>query len=97
LQQWGEEQQESWKPDAFHSVMSGSTFSGKRSTPFAPGSVHDYMHVKIIVVDDLVFTGSYNFSHSGEENAENLLRIESGALADTCVTYIDRLIQRYAS
>ena len=35
------------------------------------------MHNKIIVVDDTVITGSYNFSRNAQENAENILLIES--------------------
>ena len=52
------------------------------STPYAPGSVHDYMHAKVTVADDLVFVGSFNLSHSGELNAENVLEIADAALAD---------------
>jgi phosphatidylserine/phosphatidylglycerophosphate/cardiolipin synthase-like enzyme len=55
------------------------------------------MHVKILVTDDIVFTGSYNFSRSGEENAENLLRIESAAFANECASFIESLIARYGS
>ena len=39
-------------------VLGGADFSGKRSTPYAPGSVHDFMHAKITVIDDVVFVGS---------------------------------------
>ena len=55
---------------------------GKRSTPYAPGSVHDYMHAKVTVADNTVFIGSFNLSHSGETNAENVLGIEDAALAE---------------
>ena len=41
-----------------------------------PGSVHDYMHAKVTVADDTVFVGSFNLSHSGELNAENVLEID---------------------
>jgi phosphatidylserine/phosphatidylglycerophosphate/cardiolipin synthase-like enzyme len=54
------------------------------------------MHVKIVVADGTVYLGSYNFSRSGEENAENLLRVQSQELADVCVAYIDRVSARYA-
>src|SRR5688572_697533 len=46
-------------------------FSGKQSTPYAPGSLHDFMHAKVCVADDFVFVGSFNLSRSGETNAEN--------------------------
>ena len=63
-------------------VLHLAPFSGKRSTPYGPGTVHDYMHAKFVVADDMVFVGSYNLSHSGEENAENVLEIRDPALAD---------------
>ena len=50
-------------------------FTGKPSTPWAPDTVHDFMHAKVTVADDIVFIGSFNLSHSGEMNAENVLEI----------------------
>lgn len=97
LQQWAQTNHGGWKSAAFRYIVQTAGFASKRSTPYSPRSVHDYMHVKILVTDDTVFTGSYNFSRSGEENAENLLRIESKALADDCAAYIERLIARYGT
>ena len=57
-------------------------FSGKPSTPWGPGTVHDFMHAKVTVADDTVFVGSFNLSRSGEMNAENVLEIRDAALAD---------------
>ena len=70
-------------------------FTGKPSTPYAPGAVHDYMHAKVTVADDIVFLGSFNLSRSGEENAENVLEIADAALADRLAAWIDRLRSRY--
>jgi phosphatidylserine/phosphatidylglycerophosphate/cardiolipin synthase-like enzyme len=53
------------------------------------------MHNKVLVADDAVVTGSYNLSHSAEDNAENLLVIEDRDLADRYSAYIDHLTQRY--
>jgi phosphatidylserine/phosphatidylglycerophosphate/cardiolipin synthase-like enzyme len=53
------------------------------------------MHAKIVVTDDYVYMGSFNLSHSGEMNAENVIQIESAAVADACVAYIDRVAARY--
>lgn len=94
--QWQEQERSAWKIDAFDQIVQAAGMAGKRSTPYAPGSVHDYMHMKMVVVDDGVYIGSYNFSRSGEENAENLLRIDIAALADVCVDAIERVIARYA-
>ena len=40
------------------------------------------MHAKAVVADGEVLTGSYNCSHGGEENAENVLWIQDAAAAD---------------
>ncbi|PYL10637.1 MAG: hypothetical protein DME34_00150 [Verrucomicrobia bacterium] len=68
---------------------------GKNSTRYTPTSKHDYMHNKVLVIDDTVITGSYNFSRSAEFNAENILFIDSPPLAETYSHYIDHLIGKY--
>lgn len=82
-----------WKIGAFKQIA--ARLVGKVSTPYRPGSPHDYMHNKVLVVDDTVVTGSYNLSHSATENAENILQIRDPALAEQYVAYIDRLSSRY--
>ena len=93
--QWGSQGTTSWKINAFHGIVSAVRFGSKRSTPYAKGSVHDFMHAKILVADEYVYTGSFNLSHSGEMNAENVLQIESQSIADTCAAYIERVAARY--
>jgi phosphatidylserine/phosphatidylglycerophosphate/cardiolipin synthase-like enzyme len=95
--QWAEEATVSWKIAAFHAVVASARFGSKRSTPYAKGSVHDFMHAKILVTDDYVYTGSFNLSHSGESNAENVLQIESAAIADECAAFIDQVAARYTA
>ena len=94
--QWGSQGGAGWKITAFHSITSAVRFGAKRSTPYAKGSVHNFMHAKILVADDYVYTGSFNLSHSGEENAENVMQIESAAVAELCTRYIDQVAARYA-
>jgi phosphatidylserine/phosphatidylglycerophosphate/cardiolipin synthase-like enzyme len=53
------------------------------------------MHAKVTVVDDVVFAGSFNLSHSGEMNAENVLEIEDAALADELAAFIDAVRALY--
>jgi phosphatidylserine/phosphatidylglycerophosphate/cardiolipin synthase-like enzyme len=53
------------------------------------------MHAKILVADDYVYTGSFNLSHSGESNAENVIQVESSAIADLCAAYIETIAARY--
>jgi phosphatidylserine/phosphatidylglycerophosphate/cardiolipin synthase-like enzyme len=53
------------------------------------------MHAKVVVADDFVFTGSYNLSHSGEENAENVLEIEDHGVAGQLASFVDDVRGRY--
>ena len=78
----------------FHQVTEG--FSSKASTPYSPTSIHDYMHNKVVVVDNTVTTGSFNFSRNATFNAENHLSITNQQIADDYVAYIEHLITRYA-
>jgi phosphatidylserine/phosphatidylglycerophosphate/cardiolipin synthase-like enzyme len=93
--QWDLNGNSEWKLPLVGRVFGRAPFSGKSSTPYGEGSVHDFMHAKATVADDLVFTGSYNLSHSGELNAENVLEIRDGELADRLVTWIDEVRARY--
>ncbi len=89
--QWRQNSHASWKLAAVDKVIAAIPFRAKHSTPWAQGSVHDYMHAKCVVCDDTVFVGSYNLSHSGEMNAENVLEIRNRVLADMFAGYVDRV------
>lgn len=93
--QWSTQASVSWKIGAFDSIISAVKFGSKRSMPYAKGSVHDFMHAKILIADDYVYSGSFNLSHSGEANAENVVQIESHAVAELCAAYIDSVAARY--
>jgi phosphatidylserine/phosphatidylglycerophosphate/cardiolipin synthase-like enzyme len=93
--QWSQNRLSGWKLEAFHTVAASGLFASKVTTPYSVGSVHDFMHAKMTVADDTVFVGSYNLSHSGEMNAENVLEIESAPLADLCAGYIERIMEKY--
>ena len=94
IYQWHENGNAAWKLPLLERVMRGP-FTGKRSTPYAEGSVHDYMHAKIAVCDDTVFVGSFNLSHSGEQNAENVLEIADPSLAGRIAAFVDEIRGRY--
>jgi phosphatidylserine/phosphatidylglycerophosphate/cardiolipin synthase-like enzyme len=94
-QQWTEDLRTTWKIPAVQTVLRDAPFSAKLSTPYGPGTVHDYMHAKITVADDRVFVGSYNLSNSGQENAENVLEIVDAGLADRMAAFVDQLRARY--
>ena len=95
IDQWHQNGNAAWKEPLLRTVLTQAPFSGKHSTPYAPGSVHDYMHAKVTVADDIVFVGSFNLSHSGERNAENVLEIADSALADELAAFIDAVRVRY--
>ena len=91
--QWQEVPQNRWKIGALKDIIARAGLVGKNSTPYTPTGRHDYMHNKVLLIDDSVITGSYNFSRSAQFNAENILFIESASLADTYSAYIDHLKQ----
>src|ERR671934_2085698 len=95
LEQWRMNGNASWKTPSLRFLLEHGNFTGKRSTPYAPGAVHDYMHAKVTVCDDFVFVGSFNLSHSGEQNAENVLEIEDAELAARMATFVDEIRARY--
>lgn len=95
LRQWHANGNAEWKAPLLRTALSRAPFSGKHSTPYAPGSVHDYMHAKVTVADDVAFVGSFNLSHSGELNAENVLEIADAAVAEQLATFVDGIRARY--
>jgi phosphatidylserine/phosphatidylglycerophosphate/cardiolipin synthase-like enzyme len=88
VHQWRANGNVSWKLPLLIQVMAGP-FTGKQSTPYGNGTVHDFMHAKVCVCDDTVFVGSFNLSRSGEKNAENVLEIEDAGIADELAAFVD--------
>jgi len=93
--QWQEVPQNRWKIGALQEIIARARLIGKNSTPYTPAGRHNFMHNKVLVIDDTVITGSYNFSRSAQFNAENILFIESAPLADAYSAYIDHLVKKY--
>jgi phosphatidylserine/phosphatidylglycerophosphate/cardiolipin synthase-like enzyme len=93
FRQWEKNPRSRWKGPLLERCL--VVFDGKRSTPYAEGSLHDFMHAKVTIADDTVFLGSFNLSRSGETNAENVLEIADAALADRLAAYVDELRARY--
>jgi phosphatidylserine/phosphatidylglycerophosphate/cardiolipin synthase-like enzyme len=94
IYQWRQNGNVAWKLPLLQRVMAGE-FTGKPSTPYGAGTVHDFMHAKVTVADDVVFTGSFNLSRSGEQNAENMLEIHDAELAERLSAYVDDVRRRY--
>ena len=94
-EQWTAMKVSAWKIPLLETILERAPFSGKNSTPYAPGSLHDFMHAKVTVADDVVFCGSFNLSRSGERNAEDMLEIHDAALADELAAFVDGVRGRY--
>jgi phosphatidylserine/phosphatidylglycerophosphate/cardiolipin synthase-like enzyme len=93
--QWQLNGNSEWKMPAIRRILGGGRFTGKNSLPYGQGDVHDFMHAKVVVADDYAFTGSYNLSHSGEENAENVLEVEDAGTADELAAFVDEIRALY--
>lgn len=93
--QWERVPDNHWKIGAFIEMVEYGNLVGKKSIPWTPVSTHDFMHNKVMVLDDVVITGSYNFSRHAQKNAENSLIINSAPLAKTYREYIDKLKVKY--
>jgi phosphatidylserine/phosphatidylglycerophosphate/cardiolipin synthase-like enzyme len=91
---WHRDGNAAWKIPILERVLR-APFSGKRSTPYDDTSIHDFMHAKVTVADDVVFIGSFNLSRRGEKNAENVLEIHDAKLAERLATFVDEVRARY--
>lgn len=70
----------------------------KPSSAYSPDGPHDFMHNKALVKDDeLVVTGSFNFSKNAEGNAENQLTLIDREVARQYAAYVLKLIDEYAA
>jgi phosphatidylserine/phosphatidylglycerophosphate/cardiolipin synthase-like enzyme len=95
FRQWQANGVSAWKIPLLHTIVTKGEFSGKPSFPWRPDGLQNFMHAKVVVADDVSFVGSFNFSRSGERNAENVLEIHDAATADTLARYVDEIRARY--
>jgi phosphatidylserine/phosphatidylglycerophosphate/cardiolipin synthase-like enzyme len=95
FRQWSLNHVSGWKIPLLRTIVERAAFSGKPSTPWAPDGVQDFMHAKVVVADGVSFVGSFNFSRSGERNAENVLEMHDAATADTLARYVEAVAARY--
>jgi phosphatidylserine/phosphatidylglycerophosphate/cardiolipin synthase-like enzyme len=73
-------------------------FVAAPSHAFDPAHEQDFMHNKAVIIDDrVVYTGSYNFSENAEANDENVMTIESSAVAAAYTAYMEALFAAYTS
>ncbi|HEY8601486.1 MAG TPA: phosphatidylserine/phosphatidylglycerophosphate/cardiolipin synthase family protein [Thermomicrobiales bacterium] len=95
LKQWETVPTNLWKIGAVGDIVARAKLAGKASHRYHPDTPHDFMHNKVLIIDDTVITGSYNFSRSAQLNAENLLILDSPGLTARYSDYLDRLVARY--
>jgi phosphatidylserine/phosphatidylglycerophosphate/cardiolipin synthase-like enzyme len=95
FKQWAENGVSAWKIPLLAKALSELPFSGKHSTPWGEGTVHDFMHAKVTVADDVAFLGSFNLSRSGEANAENVLEVQDSGIAGRLAAFVDEVRARY--
>lgn len=67
----------------------------KHSAPFTKTGPHDFMHLKVLISDDVLTTGSYNFSKNAERNAENQVHLTDPDTVNLYVTYLTTIIDTY--
>ena len=78
-----------WKKVSTHLVP-------KWSYPYSPNGPHNFMHDKLVVVDEKqVITGSFNFSENATHNAENVLTMNDAAVAKQYAAYVASLVAAY--
>jgi phosphatidylserine/phosphatidylglycerophosphate/cardiolipin synthase-like enzyme len=95
FRQWQLNEASAWKIPLLHAIVTSAAFSGKPSFPWRPDGVQNFMHAKVVVADDVSFVGSFNFSRSGERNAENVLEIRDASVADALAVYVDEVRALY--
>lgn len=83
-------------PKLFWFTKDKKRFVGAKSHAFVPSDNNNFMHNKFMILDDrIVATGSYNFSEHAEVNDENMLIIQSPAVATAYTRYFDALFKEY--
>lgn len=95
IAQWQRDGRAAWKVPLYKAMVRSGKVAAKQSIPWGTADSYDFMHAKIVVCDDVVITGSFNCSHSGERNAENVVEIRNAAFADKCAAFCDEVYARY--
>lgn len=90
-----------------HSAAGGATaalfqrvaehLASKKSEPYHPDGLHNFMHHKVLVCDDTVATGSFNLSHNATRNAENAITITAPDTASQYHDAIQTLVTEYGA
>ena len=95
IEQWRRDGRAAWKVPLFERLERAGVVHRKPSTPYGTPGPRDHMHAKVVVCDDVTLAGSYNCSHSGEQNAENIVELRNAAFADRAASFVDDVFTRY--
>jgi phosphatidylserine/phosphatidylglycerophosphate/cardiolipin synthase-like enzyme len=87
----GADKVNTWEKVARHLVRKNS-IPYDRNRPHDP---HNFMHNKLIIADEVVVTGSFNFSNHAMGNAENVLLMQDEGIASKYEDYVRQLMTRY--
>jgi phosphatidylserine/phosphatidylglycerophosphate/cardiolipin synthase-like enzyme len=83
-------------PALFWFARGDKRFVAAPSHAYSQQDNNDFMHNKAMILDDrVVITGSYNFSEHAEVNDENMLMIQSPAVAKAYNAYFDAVFAQY--
>ena len=68
----------------------------KKSAPYTPTSKHDFMHHKLLIVDQrVVVAGSHNFSANATGNAENSFTLHDPNIVEQYAAHVAQLEATY--
>ncbi len=83
-------------PALFWFANGDKRFVAAPTHAYSPSDNNDFMHNKIMILDGrTLVVGSYNFSENAESNDENILVIESPAMAAAYQKYFDAMFAQY--
>ena len=93
--QWQDVAQNRWEIGALTEIIARAGLIGKNSIPYSAPGRHNYMHNKVLVIDDTVITGSYNFCGARNLMPRTFCSSKSAPLAEVYSLYIEHLKQKY--
>jgi len=94
VRQWQDDPHDAEVLDAWTAVS--AELARKESAPYSPTGPHDFMHLKVLVSDGTVSTGSYNFSANAERNAENQVHLDDPTTVAAYVDFLAAVTQAYS-
>jgi phosphatidylserine/phosphatidylglycerophosphate/cardiolipin synthase-like enzyme len=94
VRQWQDDPHDAEVLDTWTAVS--AELARKESAPYSPTGPHDFMHLKVLVSDGTVSTGSYNFSANAERNAENQVHLDDPTTVAAYVDFLAAVTQAYS-